>query len=164
MLRPNKKKEKKKRFSDTTASVQRVLHIYVCFFFQWIFFFNPQKYLKKVFSSLSWDFLNPLVIQTKNVSYLQKQICKLQSIYVVWDLHFKNFLYRHQHSVARLGGSVRCTSHWWSGGSGFDPLWVWLHSFVEIYHEIFSYVILSLLLIQEGQLSVSGERMCTSTG
>ena len=28
-------------------------------------------------------------------------------------------------------------------------------------HEIFSMVILSLLLIQEGQLSVSGERMCT---
>ena len=28
-------------------------------------------------------------------------------------------------------------------------------------HEIFSTAILSLLLIQEGQLSVSGERMCT---
>ena len=34
------------------------------------------------------------------------------------------------------------------------------HSFVEIDHEIFSMVILSLPLIQEGQLSVSGERMC----
>ena len=33
--------------------------------------------------------------------------------------------------------------------------------FVEIDHEIFSMVILSLPLIQEGQLSVSGERMCT---
>ena len=31
----------------------------------------------------------------------------------------------------------------------------------NIDHEIFSMVILSLLLIQEGQLSVSGERMCT---
>ena len=38
------------------------------------------------------------------------------------------------------------------------------YSFVEIDHEIFSTVILSLLLIQEGQLSVSGKRMCTSTG
>ena len=28
-------------------------------------------------------------------------------------------------------------------------------------HEIFSTVILSFLLIQEGQLSISGERMCT---
>ena len=31
----------------------------------------------------------------------------------------------------------------------------------NIDHEIFSTVILSLPLIQEGQLSVSGERMCT---
>ena len=35
------------------------------------------------------------------------------------------------------------------------------HSFLEIDHEIFSTIILSLLLIQEGQLSVSGQRMCT---
>ena len=34
-------------------------------------------------------------------------------------------------------------------------------AFVEIDHEIFSMVILSLPLIQEGQLSVSGVRMCT---
>ena len=32
---------------------------------------------------------------------------------------------------------------------------------VEIDHEIFSTVILSLLLIQEGKLSVTCERMCT---
>ena len=32
---------------------------------------------------------------------------------------------------------------------------------MEIDHEIFPTVILSLQLIQEGQLSVSGERMCT---
>ena len=36
-----------------------------------------------------------------------------------------------------------------------------IHSFVEIDHEIFSAVIFSLPLIQEGQLSVSGKRMCT---
>ena len=41
------------------------------------------------------------------------------------------------------------------------PLPGWQHSFMEIDHEIFSMVILSLPLIQEGQLSVSGERMCT---
>ena len=35
------------------------------------------------------------------------------------------------------------------------------HSSVEIDHEMVSTVILSLPLIQEGQLSVSGERMCT---
>ena len=38
-----------------------------------------------------------------------------------------------------------------------DPVEVVNISFVEIDHEIFSTVILSLLLIQEGQLSVSGE-------
>ena len=46
-------------------------------------------------------------------------------------------------------------------GRGFDPRRGRQHSFVEIDHEIFSTVILSLPLIQEGQLSVSGERMCT---
>ena len=34
------------------------------------------------------------------------------------------------------------------------------HSVVEIDHEMFSTVIFSLPLIQERQLSVSGERMC----
>ena len=35
------------------------------------------------------------------------------------------------------------------------------HSFIATDREIFSTVILSLPLIQEGQFSVSGERMCT---
>ena len=35
---------------------------------------------------------------------------------------------------------------------------------VQVDHEIFATVILPFLLIQEGQLSVSGKRMCTSTG
>ena len=43
---------------------------------------------------------------------------------------------------------------------GFDPHG-WQYSVVESDHEIFSMVIPFLLLIQEGQLSVSGERMCT---
>ena len=46
------------------------------------------------------------------------------------------------------------------GGRGFSPCQDRQHSFVEIDHEIFSTAILPLLLIQEGQLSVSGERMC----
>ena len=49
----------------------------------------------------------------------------------------------------------------WRPGGGFDPRRGRQHSFVEIDHEIFSTVILSLPLIQEGQLSVSGKRMCT---
>ena len=52
-------------------------------------------------------------------------------------------------------------SDWGPGGRGFNPSRGRQHSFVEIDHEIFSTVILSLPLIQEGQLSVSVERMCT---
>ena len=43
------------------------------------------------------------------------------------------------------------------GGLGFDLRRVRQHSDVEIDHEIFSTVILSHPLMQEGQLSVSGE-------
>ena len=52
-------------------------------------------------------------------------------------------------------------SDWRPGGRGFSSHRGRQHSFVEIDREIFSTVILSLTLIQEGQLSVSGERMCT---
>ena len=47
------------------------------------------------------------------------------------------------------------------GSRAFDPRRGRQHSFVELDREIFCAVILSLPLIQEGQLSVSGERMCT---
>ena len=46
------------------------------------------------------------------------------------------------------------------GGHRFNPCPGRQHSFVENDHEIFSVVILSLMLIQEGQLSVSGKRIC----
>ena len=60
-------------------------------------------------------------------------------------------------SVAQLDAP----SDWRPGGRGFNPRRGRQYSFVEIDREIFSTVILSLPLIQEGQLSVSGERMCT---
>ena len=60
-------------------------------------------------------------------------------------------------SVAQLDAP----SDWRPGGRGFNPRRGRQHSFVEIDHEIFSTVILSHPLIQEGQFSVSGERMCT---
>ena len=41
---------------------------------------------------------------------------------------------------------------------------IWQHSLVEAEYEIFSTVFLSLPLIQEGQLSVSGKRMLISAG
>ena len=60
-------------------------------------------------------------------------------------------------SVAQLDAP----SDWRPGGRGFNPRRGRQYSFVEIDQEIFSTVILFLPLIQEGQLSVSGERICT---
>ena len=60
-------------------------------------------------------------------------------------------------SVAQLD----VPSDWRPGGCRLNPCQGGQHAFVEIDHEIFSTVILSLPLIQEGQLSVSGERMYT---
>ena len=67
----------------------------------------------------------------------------------------------HTDGRAGLGGSVGCTVQLEMRRSRVQPRRGRQHSFVEIDREIFSMVILSLLLIQEGQLSVSGERMCT---
>ena len=60
-----------------------------------------------------------------------------------------------------LVAQLDAASNWRPGGRGFNARRGRQHSFVEIDHEIFSTVILSLPLIQEGQLSVSGKRMCT---
>ena len=59
-----------------------------------------------------------------------------------------------KHLVARQTGNLEV--------SGWIPARILQHSFLDIYHEIFSTIIISLLLIQEGQLSVSSERMCIS--
>ena len=48
--------------------------------------------------------------------------------------------------------------------AGSIPRQVRQPSSVEIHHEIFSTIILSLPLIQEGQLSVSGKRLRSQTG
>ena len=63
--------------------------------------------------------------------------------------------------VPALVAKLDAPSNWRPGGRGFDPRRGQQYFFVEIDHEIFSAVILSLPLIQEGQLSVSGERKCT---
>ena len=60
-----------------------------------------------------------------------------------------------------LVAQLDAPSDWRPGGRGFNLRRGQQHSFVEINHEVFSTVILSLPLIQEGQLSVSGERMST---
>ena len=70
----------------------------------------------------------------------------------------------NQQVILSLPASVAqsdAPSDWRPGGRGFNPRRGRQNSFMEIDHELFSMVILSLPLIQEGQLSVSGERMCT---
>ena len=74
------------------------------------------------------------------------------------------FLFCQENTLWVLPASVAqldAPSDWRPGGRGFNPRRGRQHSFVEIDREIFSTVILSLPLIQEGQLSVSGKRMCT---
>ena len=73
---------------------------------------------------------------------------------------YRNTCERHLLKLASVA-QLDAPSDWRPGGRGFNPRRGRQHSFVEIDHEIFSTVILSLSLIQEGQLSVSGERMCT---
>ena len=81
-------------------------------------------------------------------SYIRiNMVCR----FIIW------ILFLSPASVAQLDAP----SDWRPGGRGFIPRRGQQHSFMEIDHEIFSMVILSLPLIQEGQLSVSGERMCT---
>ena len=70
-------------------------------------------------------------------------------------------LARQFHCAPASVAQLDAPSDWRPGGRGFNPRRGRQHSFVEIDHKIFSTVILSLPLIQEGQLSVSGERMCT---
>ena len=55
---------------------------------------------------------------------------------------------------------MECASTRYADGRGFNPH-VRQHSFFEIGHEIICTAILSLPLIQEGQLSVTGVRMDT---
>ena len=70
--------------------------------------------------------------------------------------------YQHNDEIRPASmAQLDAPSDWRPGGREFTPLRGRQHSFVEIDHEIISTVILSLPLIQEGQLSVSGERMFT---
>ena len=72
---------------------------------------------------------------------------------------FENWPYRII-NLAGLGGSVGCAVRLETRRSRVQPP-PRSATFFRGDHEIFSTVIRSLPLIQEGQLSVSGERMCT---
>ena len=98
----------------------------------------------------------------KKVSYLD--LCIVKGQYSI-ELRVENYMgdktvVCHMYWPAPVA-QLDAPSDWRPGGRGFNPRRGRQHSFVEIDHETFSTVILSLPLIQEGQLSVSGERMCT---
>ena len=76
-------------------------------------------------------------------------------------IRLREYTSRSKSSSSASVAQLDVPSDWRPGGRGFNPRRGRQHSFVEIDHEIFSTVILSLPLIQEGQLSVSGERICT---
>ena len=98
------------------------------------------------FTSADKSFLTRLVRSWRWI----KEDLNVHSVYLL-------YMWSLPASVAQLD----VPSDWRPGGRGFNPRRGRQHSFLEIDHEIFSTVILSLLLIQEGQLSASGERMCT---
>ena len=91
------------------------------------------------------------------IIFCEKKGDLLLYMFIFLFIHFTFYCTCRLASVAQLDAP----SDWRPGGRGFNPRRGQQHSFVEIDHEIFSMVILSLLLIQEGQLSVSGKRMCT---
>ena len=91
-----------------------------------------------------------------NISIKESHVYLIVHFYRMYAILTKCMTLILPASVAQLGAP----SDWRPGGRGFNPCRGRQHSFVEIDHEIFSTVILSLPLIQEGQLSVSGERMC----
>ena len=101
---------------------------------------------------------------------MAESCCLCLSDCKIADVFFRKIKHFHLSNVSfqkgfffkpALVAQLDAPSDWRPGGRGFNPRRGRQHSFVEIDHEIFSMVILSLPLIQEGQLSVSGERMCT---
>ena len=88
------------------------------------------------------------------MSYILSRGCLIQ--FIIPAAPYDIIPMQYTASVAQLDAP----SDWRPGDRGFSPRRGQQHSFVEIDHEIFSTVNLSLPLIQERQLSVSGERIC----
>ena len=116
------------------------------------------NYYKEVFTFVYILWLDCKSIDPKNVNWCKSTESKGNCITMVFTHLIRPLRsFWMPASVAQLDAP----SDWRPGGRGFNPRRGRQHSFVESDHEIFSTVILSLPLIQEGQLSVSGERMCT---
>ena len=68
----------------------------------------------------------------------------------IYGKNLKNLLLQNQISPPASVAQLDAPFDWRPGGRGFNPRQGQQHSFVEIDREIFSTVILSLPLIQEG--------------
>ena len=122
-----------------------------------IFTFVVRIRLKQVFS-LRGSFRS-WIRQQVFWFFFKQSLC----IQTRWYWLAENYLFTtHISCFITAEGSVARpeASAWHADGRGFDP-WVRQHSFVKIGQKMISTVILSLPLIQVGQLSVTGERMCT---
>ena len=80
------------------------------------------------------------------------------TIYIT--IHYTTLKYSTLHAVGR-GSSIGWASAWYAEGRGFDPHVRQNILSLTFGHENVSMTILFLPLIQEGQLSVTGERMGT---
>ena len=112
------------------------------------------------------EFLNLHICFLLGAAYFSCMLPILHLAFYMYRQHLSQRITKptnwHVHPAKRASvAQLDAPSDWRPGGRGFNPRRGRQHSFVEIDHEIFSTVILSLPLIQEGQLSVSGERMCT---
>ena len=110
----------------------------------------------------AWKIYKIQSLLSSSIYIMLKHLQWTESIWGILKIHLwyiKN-IYLGQTLPASVA-QLDAPSDWRPGGRRFNPRRGRQHSFVEIDHEIFSTVILSLPLIQEGQLSVSGERMCT---
>ena len=77
------------------------------------------------------------------------------------EVEFIDMKVSHKHTAGR-GSSIVCASAWYADGRRFDPHVRQNILSLRFGHENISTTILSLPLIQEGQLSVTGERMGTN--
>ena len=129
-------------FSNFTAAFMIVWRYAYCFFrILKLFFYH-------IFCIFNLDFFQALILQ-KCIGSMYLVHATTFSGRSSWNFtHAFRLVWRYAYlaSVAQLDAP----SDWRPEGRGFNPRRSRQHSFVEIDHEIFSTVILSLPLIQEG--------------
>ena len=101
-----------------------------------------------------------MILQSRiaTLSLFSYKLSVLIEMVEFWTMRFYETSVEFYHFLASPGSSIGCEYSWYSGGHRFYPL-VRQYSVLEIGYEIISMTILSLPLVQLGQLSVTGEKM-----